>query len=693
MFAREFFSSRVASPGAAFFPLLLICAVALDAAVSDTVPSEKDLVARYDFDEGEGTILHDRSGHGFDGTLEGGPEWKAGVHGSSLYFNGIDAYVQLPADSAFLLDSFTVLAWVRPADQGPGTVERVIFSNCTSTAAPELVSGGSEFRFRHGELEGVSAGASYNGNWSDMFSPASVVDGAWHMVGFSVSKGMGRLWIDGVQAGNAVAWRPISQPPSLPQIGACLRNWASQGYFKGGIDEMRIYNRGLGVDEMVGLYAEFQSKPTRLNLGMGKAYGNPGDTVWVPVRLAALGAISVSAFQFTLRLDTSVARLFEVVSDSGLARNWSLQGWNGARGDSVPVALAGTAFPLGEGEGELLRFGFVIPGGARPGASGTLTLEDIRIDDKAALTITTIPGLITVAKPVALGGDVNHDGKINVFDAEAILEYVVGLRAANDSGDVFDTTRADVSGNGGISSYDAALVFQYGLGLIGDFPYELLRKAGVDGASFALTLPAADSSRGYLYSLTGNGLSGLSSAEFRFKLDESVTGVGQVVSSLYSNRVLSHFDLRTHTLEVAAVGDIPLGSDASDLLHIAVTTASGNSPGPMILESAYLNEGHLTGAGFASMPLRPSGSDVPIAGLVFPGLGARLTGNRILFGAITGASAELRVFDTRGRRLWLQSWSHAPSEFDLPERSWPRGLVLLRLTSGEHTTAWLRSAY
>lgn len=62
-------------------------------------------------------------------------------------------------------------------------------------------------------------------------------------------------------------------------------------------------------------------------------------------------------------------------------------------------------------------------------------------------------------------GDVNDDGLVDEKDATAVLRYVVGLPSAGS----FIEDRADVSNNGLITSYDAALIFQRSAGLIGGF--------------------------------------------------------------------------------------------------------------------------------------------------------------------------------------------------------------------------------
>ena len=54
--------------------------------------SEKELVAYYSFDEGEGNVLHDLSGNGNDGTIYGA-KWVDGKYGKALEFDGRNNYV------------------------------------------------------------------------------------------------------------------------------------------------------------------------------------------------------------------------------------------------------------------------------------------------------------------------------------------------------------------------------------------------------------------------------------------------------------------------------------------------------------------------------------------------------------------------------------------------------------------------
>lgn len=50
-----------------------------------------NLVGQWKLDEGSGTMAHDSSGNGYDGTLQGGPQWVTGVIGTALKFSGTNS--------------------------------------------------------------------------------------------------------------------------------------------------------------------------------------------------------------------------------------------------------------------------------------------------------------------------------------------------------------------------------------------------------------------------------------------------------------------------------------------------------------------------------------------------------------------------------------------------------------------------
>ncbi len=83
--------------------------------LADTfVRSIDGVIAAYDFDEDSGTAILDRSGNGFDGTLQAGASREPGKFGSAMALNGSAQYASLPAFPGMTdVYDFTVSIWGR----------------------------------------------------------------------------------------------------------------------------------------------------------------------------------------------------------------------------------------------------------------------------------------------------------------------------------------------------------------------------------------------------------------------------------------------------------------------------------------------------------------------------------------------------------------------------------------------------
>ncbi|MHC4168475.1 MAG: hypothetical protein ACYSWQ_16100, partial [Planctomycetota bacterium] len=74
-----------------------------------------DLVAHWRLDETSGTTAYDSSGNGNDGTLNGNPQWAAGMIGGALHLDGSSDYVRIPfSESLRVLNrgDFTLTLWL-----------------------------------------------------------------------------------------------------------------------------------------------------------------------------------------------------------------------------------------------------------------------------------------------------------------------------------------------------------------------------------------------------------------------------------------------------------------------------------------------------------------------------------------------------------------------------------------------------
>ncbi len=73
-----------------------------------------DLILHWKFDEGTGAVVHDSSGNGYDGIIEGNAMWVAGKIGGALDFGGGERVVDETAgDYINGLEAITICLWIK----------------------------------------------------------------------------------------------------------------------------------------------------------------------------------------------------------------------------------------------------------------------------------------------------------------------------------------------------------------------------------------------------------------------------------------------------------------------------------------------------------------------------------------------------------------------------------------------------
>jgi hypothetical protein len=185
----------------------------------------------WSFDENTGTIAHDFSGNGNDGTLTNSPTWVRGKRGGALSFNGSNTYVAGPSIS--ISNTITASAWVYSSNFNQNGF--VIGRNPVNTQW-ELFFEATVLRWRGGAAENtVFCNIPTNNKWH-------------HIVGTQTGT-TGTLYIDGVQCGTGTV-TAIGNAAGTVDIG----RFASAYHFNGLIDDVRLYNRVLTASEVAALY-------------------------------------------------------------------------------------------------------------------------------------------------------------------------------------------------------------------------------------------------------------------------------------------------------------------------------------------------------------------------------------------------------------------------------------------------------
>jgi hypothetical protein len=202
-------------------------------------------VGTWSFNEGGGTVAHDTSFAPTNGTLQGGVSWGGGRFRSALSFNGGD--VDIPSTPGLEGSQVTVSAWVKSATD-PGNFKYIVSKGAEGCLAASygLYSGAN------GGLEFYVAG---NGGLSFTISPdagSGIWDGNWHNVIGTFDGSTVRLYLDGKEVGSGT--------PDNGSISYGLDNGndlmvgnyggCSGLGFSGSVDEVKVFNRALGPQEI-----------------------------------------------------------------------------------------------------------------------------------------------------------------------------------------------------------------------------------------------------------------------------------------------------------------------------------------------------------------------------------------------------------------------------------------------------------
>lgn len=208
------------------------------------------LVGYWKLDEDSGAaIATDSSGNGRAGAIYGGVTFaQQSQSGKAFVFDGASGYIDTGFDFGWNSGSSATWSfWVNPGDIS-GTYDILGKPN-------EWVfyQSGTTMGFQYFDSDGGSGGGSTNGmdaSWGAVFS-----SGNWTHLVYVWNGTASRLYANGVLVDTHVATNSSLNMDgnSTVQIGGNI--FATSTYFKGMIDDVRVYNRALNSSEVARLYA------------------------------------------------------------------------------------------------------------------------------------------------------------------------------------------------------------------------------------------------------------------------------------------------------------------------------------------------------------------------------------------------------------------------------------------------------
>ncbi len=209
----------------------------------------QELIAHWKLDEPSGTTAADSSGNGYDGTLVNGPIWTSGKIGNALSFDGVNDYIRNSA-SAFNFgpSDFSISLWIKQVAS-----QQMDYAGIISKGAYK--NSGWYLNVDNGANRDVLVFVTNQNNAAQgTITGHAIPDNTWtHIV--AVRQGpSARIYINGadVTASSDGASDPADSTYDL-EVGAVT---GDNLYFKGSIDDVRIYDYALSDSEVQELYTK-----------------------------------------------------------------------------------------------------------------------------------------------------------------------------------------------------------------------------------------------------------------------------------------------------------------------------------------------------------------------------------------------------------------------------------------------------
>ncbi len=149
------------------------------------------------------------------------------IPGNALHFDGVDDYVTIPdADALDLTSSYTLECWIRP--------ERFNFLAGIISKYNAIPSNGYLLR--------LGAASPYTGlNFDGMETETGILEAdRWYHIAAVNDNGVRRLYVNGVE--YTLSGTPVSVGANTDELTLGVDYLPSPRYFKGTIDEVRIWN-------------------------------------------------------------------------------------------------------------------------------------------------------------------------------------------------------------------------------------------------------------------------------------------------------------------------------------------------------------------------------------------------------------------------------------------------------------------
>ena len=174
-------------------------------------------------------------------------EYSDGKHGKALNLDGSSHTVKIPHYAGLKpAKAITISAWIKPERVGKGGWQwQEIYRKEDGNARVLMAIG--ELEKEHSLCVGLGIAGKYVEQGAAL-EPEKLLDGKWHLVSVTFDGKAIRFYADGQEIGVKTATGSIDTQGEAPAYIGSDRG--TREFFKGGVDDVRIYNRALSAGEI-----------------------------------------------------------------------------------------------------------------------------------------------------------------------------------------------------------------------------------------------------------------------------------------------------------------------------------------------------------------------------------------------------------------------------------------------------------
>lgn len=227
-----------------YFSIITLCV--LICAAGTRADLMEGLVLYMPLDEGSGTATQDLSANGFEGEVMGNAKWVDGQFGTALQFEAAADHVVVEDDAAFHLEgAITQAAWVQ-LDRLPSA--HAIICGTRQSGATRHIGFGFGMNPNNG-IKVWTNGAA--GGFKDINDNATKLEtGKWYYLAYThtdANNGLVEISVDGVVTHSEESGNPVA--PAENTSAVTIGTWSGEAW-TGSVDEVRLWNRVLSIDEI-----------------------------------------------------------------------------------------------------------------------------------------------------------------------------------------------------------------------------------------------------------------------------------------------------------------------------------------------------------------------------------------------------------------------------------------------------------